>query len=290
MLKLTYIADKSQPLLAFLKSREISKKAVTALKHRGGRIEVNGTPQTVHYPLAPEDEIGIYFPKEDRGSGLSPWDFPLSIVFEDDYLLVLNKPAGIPVIPTLRYPEKTLANALIHYYDEIGIPSTIHFVNRLDKDTSGLLIVAKYRHIHHLLTKDIKQIQRRYLARVIGTPNPPSGLIDAPIARLQEGSVKRGIHPDGQPARTHYQLLDSHPPHLPNTSTIECRLETGRTHQIRVHMSHLGHPLLGDTLYGGPPGETTPGQHLHSYYLSFTHPLTKKTHTFTASPKEGNFR
>jgi len=269
MMVLNYTVTKEGLLLDFLKSRDLSKKAVTAIKHRGGKLEVNGTEQNVRYQLAPGDRVTVTFPPEPKGLSLEPWDFPLEIVYEDDWLLVINKPSGIPVIPTRRYPDGTLANALMHYYEQIGLESTVHFVNRLDKDTSGLLVVAKYRHVHHLLTGDIKQVERRYLARVNGCPNPLKGTVDAPIARLEEGNVLRGVREDGQRSVTHYEVLESNG----TTSLVECRLETGRTHQIRVHMSYLGCPLVGDSLYGDT-SNIGGGQHLTSYYLAFKHPLT----------------
>jgi len=268
MMKLSFAATKEESLLHFLKSHELSKKAITAIKHRGGRIEVNGKAETVRFMLQSKDQVTVVFPAEPRGDGLEPWDEPLSIVYEDDYFLVIDKPAGIPVIPTRRYPDKTLANALIHYYDAKGISSTVHFVNRLDKDTSGLLVVAKYRHIHHLLTKNLKEVKRKYLALVYGCPDLRSGTVDAPIARLEELSVKRGVRADGQASVTHYRVLEQQG----GISLVECELETGRTHQIRVHMAHIGCPLVGDSLYGNDEG----GQQLHSYYLSFIHPITKE--------------
>ena len=170
-LQLTYQIssdEQGMSLLNFLKKQEISKKAIVATKHRGGDLTVNGQHQTVRYILQEGDILTVIFPPEERSVGLSPYEYELDIIFEDEYLLVINKPAGIPTIPSIRHPHETLANALIHYYNEQGIHSTIHFVNRLDRDTSGLLVVAKYRHIHHLMTKDVKQIKRKYFTLVKG--------------------------------------------------------------------------------------------------------------------------
>lgn len=261
-------------LLNYLKKQELSKKTIVAIKHRGGRLLVNGRPQIVHHILEAGDQVTVIFPEEVRSCGLKPYDFKLEIIYEDDYLLVINKPAGLPTIPSIRYPYETLANGLIHYYNKVKLNSTIHFVNRLDRDTSGLLIVAKYRHIHHLLTKDIKQIKRKYYALVKGELDTLQGTISEPIAREQEGNVRRCVSVDGQTAITHYQVRKSYP----GMTLVECQLETGRTHQIRVHFAHLGFPLIGDTLYDEQGLNL--GQFLHSYQVQFEHPITKVKHCF----------
>lgn len=284
-LTLTYeikAADDQTLLLNFLKKQEISKKAIVATKHRGGKMEVNGEHQTVRYLLKEGDVLTITFPEEERSTGLTPYEMPLDVVYEDEYLLVINKPAGIPTIPSLRHPEKTLANALIQYYNEHGIASTIHFVNRLDRDTSGLLMVAKYRHIHHLLTKDVKQIKRKYYTLVKGVMENSLGTIHAPIARESLQNVRRCVREDGDDSITHYKVLET----WQEMTLVECELETGRTHQIRVHMDYLGYPLVGDTLYDELALDLEEGHLLHSYELSFIHPITKDRHLFQTTLPE----
>jgi len=182
-LTLQYDVQEPTVLRNFLQREGISRKAITTLKHRGGKTLVNGEATKVHHELQVGDVVTISFPPEKVSEGLVLEPMQLDIVYEDDYLLVINKPAGIPVIPSRAHPRGTLAGGIIHYYQQVGIASTVHLVNRLDKETSGLLIVAKYRHIHHLLTRDIKQIQRKYYALVSGIPSELQARIQAPIAR-----------------------------------------------------------------------------------------------------------
>ncbi len=274
-LTLTYHITKQedgQTLKTFIKHQNISKKLLVATKHQGGSLIVNGERQTVRYQLKEHDVLIVTFPSEVRSSGLTPYDLPLEIVYEDDYLLVINKPPMLPTIPSIKHPHQTLANAIMAYYDAHNIHSTAHFVNRLDKETSGLLVVAKYRHIHHLLTQDIKQIKRRYYALAKGVLASNHGTICAPIARLLAGEVKRGVRADGDAATTHYDVMHT----LKTMTLVTCQLETGRTHQIRVHLNHLGHPIVGDTLYDDEAMILDEGHLLHSFEVSFTHPITKQ--------------
>ncbi|HAX73545.1 MAG TPA: RluA family pseudouridine synthase [Firmicutes bacterium] len=269
-------AEDGMSIKDFVKRQGISKKTLTATKHRGGQLLVNDVPKTVVYELKEQDELTVVFPEEVRSDGLAPFAHPLDIVFEDEYLLVINKPPGMPCIPSIRHPYETLANALIHYYNEHKIASTIHFVNRLDRDTSGLLVVAKYRHIHHLLTQDMKQIKRYYMALVKGQVPSEKGSINAPIAREIEGNVRRCVRSDGNHALTHYEVLKR----FEDMSLVQCKLETGRTHQIRVHLTYLGHPLVGDTLYDEKALVLEKGHLLHSYKLRFIHPITRVGYEF----------
>lgn len=258
----------------FLEAR-ISNKALKALK-KDGDIKVNHITRTVRYPLNVGDVVELYYPNEAKQSKITPWYFPLKVVYEDDYLMVINKPKGMPSIPNKRYAKHTLANVLTAYYEMNGIPSAIHLVSRLDKDTSGLILVAKSRRMHQLL---IGEFERKYLFLVEGKLKKSCGVIDAPIEKEEGSVVRRCVRNDGKRAVTHYKVLKANDA----TSLVEARLETGRTHQIRVHFAYLGHPLIGDLLYGKAHPKFK-GQALHSYYLKFKHPVTLQELIFENYP------
>ncbi|ODG92850.1 MULTISPECIES: RluA family pseudouridine synthase [Bacillaceae] len=256
-------------LREFLKLKELSKRALTDIKFQGGKITVNGEEKTVRTILNEFDLIQIYFPIEKPSVDLIAEDIPFEIVYEDDAVLVINKPFGIPSIPSREHPNGTLANGLLFYYQTIGLQSTIHIVTRLDKDTSGLMLVAKNRYIHYLFSKnELKNVQRKYLAIVHGQMNGTEGVIRAKIARKSDSIIERIVSEEGQEAITHFKVLVVNRDY----SVVELELETGRTHQIRVHMSSIGHPLIGDDLYGGNT-DRLKRQALHSYQLSFVHPI-----------------
>ena len=252
----------------FLLSQGISQKAIKDIKMKG-EILVNGKHQTVRYLLQPDDVLTIFYPPENNQ--LTPVDIPLKIVYEDDYLLVVDKTAGLPSIPTRKHPLDTLANALTYYYQQIHLSSTIHLVNRLDKDTSGLMIVAKYRYIHDRMMKDLGHIDRYYQAHVQGVIEN-NGTIRLPIYK-EPYMMKRVIDSRGQAACTHYWVQNVRH----DCTFVRFKLETGRTHQIRVHMASIGHPLVGDSLYGDGLGHFD----LDSYRLGFIHPITKQIITIT---------
>lgn len=221
-----------------------------------------------------------------------PQDMPLVIVYEDDHLLVVDKPAGMVVHPANGNPDGTLVNALLHHcagqLSGIGGVARPGIVHRIDKDTSGLLVVAKTDKAHEGLSKQFSDhsIDRVYLSIVAGRPIPPSGTIDAPLARSSHDRKKMAVVAEGRGKRavTHYRTLE----HLENAAFIECKLETGRTHQVRVHLTHIGHPLLGDPVYGRPRSTHASTlksigfarQALHATRLGFIHPIEGKSVTF----------
>jgi len=253
------------------KKLKISRRTITALKKNSGTC-INGVPRKVDTFLNVGDSISLIFP-EVVESEVEAEEMKLDIVFEDEYLIVVNKSAGVPVHPCRNYPYGTLANGLMAHFRNIGTRATIHPVTRLDKDTSGLTLFAKHPHIQHLLGLDEykEYFRKEYIAFIEGEIAPPSGLINLPIDRLEEGKVSRGVVENGAPSITEYKTTECYGSY----SVVEIVLHTGRTHQIRVHFSHLGHPLLGDELYGGDCTRIS-RQALHARKLSFIHPITEK--------------
>ncbi|MDE3838240.1 RNA pseudouridine synthase [Bacillus methanolicus] len=267
----------------FLKEQNISKTALTDIKYHGGKILVNEKEVTVRYQLVTGDELTVIFPEEKPSEGVSGEEIPLDILYEDEYLLVINKPSGMNTIPSREHPSGSLANALVGYYNKIGLISTSHIVTRLDRDTSGIVLAAKHRHVHHLISKQQKSglVKRTYEAFAEGFLKQESGKIEEPIARKSNSIIEREVNPDGQYACTYYKVIKKYS----SFSHVQLQLETGRTHQIRVHLSYLGHPLLGDDLYGGDTS-IIKRQALHCSQLVFFHPFRKKDMEFRAELPE----
>ncbi|MGI8314418.1 RluA family pseudouridine synthase [Halobacillus mangrovi] len=264
-------------------SRQIFKRVKEA-----GKVLVNEGSSELWKPLRTGDVVTVCFPEEERGGRIFPEEGPLSIVYEDEDLLVLDKPAGVAVIPSIDRTQTSIANRLLGYYDKQGISSTIHIVTRLDKDTSGLMVVAKHAYSHMLLTKEQKQIDRRYKAIVHGLVLHDKGLINEPIARMEGSIIRRTVSKEGKPSQTIYHTEERYN----HYSLVELELLTGRTHQIRVHMAHLGNPLAGDSLYGGKEMSFLQGQALHCHQVKFLHPWTNEKLRFISELPESwrNFK
>jgi 23S rRNA pseudouridine1911/1915/1917 synthase len=263
----------------FLKEAEVSGTALTDIKYKGGSILVNHVEVNVRYRLQADDQLTVIFPLECPSEGVKPEDIPLALIYEDQYLLVINKPAGMSTIPSREHPDGSLANALIGYYKRIGLEATSHIVTRLDRDTSGIVLIAKHRHIHHLFSKmqQNRGVKRTYEALADGCILEDSGTIEQPIARSEDSIIERVVHPRGQYSLTHFQVLERYR----EFTRIELQLGTGRTHQIRVHMAYIGHPLLGDDLYGGDT-DLILRQALHCKRIQFIHPILGNELMFTA--------
>ena len=246
-----------------------------------GNVRVNGQPVKPKYKLAVGDQVVIE-PEAPQKVDLTPEKIPLDIVYEDDDVIVVNKPQGMVVHPAPGHPNHTLVNALLYHSPLSTINGEFRpgIVHRIDKDTSGLLMVAKNDLAHRSLAAQLKAKtnQREYVALVHGVIKQDAGTINAPIGRSKKDRKKQAVVSDGRHAVTHFKVLHR----FRHYTLVSCRLETGRTHQIRVHMKSIGHPLAGDPLYG--PRKTLPGrgQYLHARLLGFKHPRTGKELVFTA--------
>ncbi|MEE6635808.1 RluA family pseudouridine synthase [Limosilactobacillus pontis] len=246
-----------------------------------GHVQVNGQPVKPKYKLAAGDVVTIE-PEKPKKIDLVPENIPLDIVYEDDDVIVVNKPQGMVVHPAPGHPDHTLVNALLYHSPLSTINGEFRpgIVHRIDKDTSGLLMVAKNDMAHRSLAAQLKAKtnEREYVALVHGVIKEDQGTVDAPLGRSPKDRKKQAVVADGRHAVTHFRVLRRYR----HYTLVACRLETGRTHQIRVHMKYIGHPLAGDPLYG--PRKTLPGngQYLHARLLGFKHPQTGEQLTFTA--------
>lgn len=249
---------------------------------------MNGKPQFATYLLDIGDELIIDIPAEPPFEKLEAISRDLDIVYEDDHFLVLNKPAGVASIPSVNH-SNTMANFVKGYYQEQDYENQqVHIVTRLDRDTSGLMLFAKHGYAHARLDKQLqsRSIEKKYLALVKGDqPLPRQGEIIAPIARNPESIITRRVAPDGKYARTSYQVLIDQAP----TYLVDIQLHTGRTHQIRVHFSYLGYPLLGDDLYGGSLDDGIERQALHCHSLRFYNPFSEEE-LFLQAPLPADFQ
>ncbi|WP_019123477.1 RluA family pseudouridine synthase [Brevibacillus massiliensis] len=254
----------------------VSRRLLTRAKY-GGSVCLNGAPAYVTERLKKGDQVTLVLPAEEAES-LVPQPMPLAIRHEDEDLLILAKPAGMVVHPTRTHPDGTLANGVVAYWQAKGESRKFRPVNRLDKDTSGLLIVAKNQWAHEQFARMQRQrtLGRTYQAIVEGLVADEQGVIEAPIGLRDDSIIVREVRPDGQYARTHYRVLGRGE----DMTWLELHLQTGRTHQIRVHLSYLGHPLAGDDLYGGSR-ERIGRQALHAARLSFCHPRSQEMLTLT---------
>lgn len=263
-----------------LQVQNFSRRMLKSVKFDGGQICVNDSPKTVRYCLKADDQLAITFPVEERGPFMVPEEIPLDIVYEDEDVVVLNKQPGVAVIPSSVHPIGTIANGLLAHYVKNNIPYTIHTVTRLDRDTSGLMLIAKHRYSHSILsvTQQSGKIKRNYKAVVEGHLSEKEGTINQPIGRKEGSIIERIGTDDGKPAVTHYKVIQETTKH----SLVDISLETGRTHQIRVHFSYIGHPLAGDDLYGGTSNLIN-RQALHCEHISFNHPFSGKEIHFSSS-------
>lgn len=265
---------------AFLKHEgRFSKRLIIKAKSEDGKILVNNEKKTVRYILQENDILEVILPPEKPAARMKAENILLDIVYEDAHILVVNKPAGIAAIPSRHHPNGTIANGLLYHYKKNDIKATVHVVTRLDKDTSGLMLIAKSQHCHSLLSLAQREyaIKRTYQAIVCGNLKDNAGTINQPIGRQPDSIIKRQVREDGQEAITHFTVLER----TNNKSKVKINLETGRTHQIRVHFATMDHPLVGDDLYDGKLAGMN-RQALHCSYIAFYHPYTGEKVQFQA--------
>ncbi|CAM3408071.1 RluA family pseudouridine synthase [Paenibacillus lupini] len=265
----------------------VSRTLLSKLKLTEFGITINGVRAYTTAKVAARDLVAIRM-EEETSDDIMPQEMPLRIVFEDEYLLIVNKPAGIVVHPTHGHYTGTLANGIVQHWQARGEKVRFRPVHRLDEDTSGLVAIAKNPYIHQQLSEQLQAgtIMKLYCAYVYGSPDPADGTVDAPIDRDPDEPHVRIVTPEGYPSVTHYKTAlvfgeDA-------AAKVRLKLETGRTHQIRVHMKHIGCPLIGDQMYGPKTSgnqlwENTAGrQALHAETLGLTHPMTKQWMEWTA--------
>ena len=256
-----------------IREQKVSQAMRRRLRREGSFL-VNDKTATWDTLLHPGDSVKVPLTKT---SLIDPTPMDLDIVFEDNHLLVINKPAGMLIHPTSSERYHTLANGVLAYFEKQGMNASFHPIHRLDKDTSGLVIIAKNALVQHAFTKQHTRIQKVYDAITDGIIPISRLSIHFPIARLEGSIIERCAHPLGQPAHTDITVVRQHPHH----THVRCYLHTGRTHQIRVHLSALGYPLTGDDLYGGSVTWQSK-QCLHASELYFTHPITQARITLQA--------
>ena len=283
-MKLAYInSNKYSNVKEVLKAEfSMSDRLLLKLK-KLDKIYLNGNVTSVNHPVLENDLIECYLDYEEDNSNIVPTEMPLNIIYEDEAYIVVNKPAGIPVHPSMDHYADRLSNGIAFYFNQIGLKKKIRPVNRLDKDTSGIVIFAKNEYIQECLVRQMKSKEfiKRYIAVVNGNLDNLEGTINAPIARKEGSIIERCVSETGDIAITHYKVLKR----KTDFDIVECILETGRTHQIRVHFAYLGHSLLSDTLYG-TSSSLINRQALHAYEAEFTHPLSKKKVKYIATVPE----
>lgn len=283
-MKLQYIVtEKSNytTLKEVLKAHfNISDRLLLKLK-KSNKIFVNNKSTYIDKILELNDIIEIYIDFEEDNSNIVPTKMDLNIIYEDDALLIVNKPAGIPVHPSMDHFSDSLSNGVRYYFDSIGLKKKIRPVNRLDKNTSGIVIFSKNEYIQECLIRQMKngEFYKEYIAICEGKFNNLKGIINAPIARKENSIIERCVNENGDSAITEYEVLSYNKDK--NYSAVKCILKTGRTHQIRVHLSYIDYPILGDTLYGNS-SNLIDRQALHAYKVSFIHPVSKRILDFKA--------
>ena len=277
-MELNYIVKDEVNIRQVLREKfGISERLLTKLK-KSKKIFLNDSNKIyMDMYVKPNDKINVNLDFDEDNSNIIPVKMDLKILYEDESIIIVDKPANMPVHPSLNHYEDSLSNGIKYYFNALGLKRKIRPINRLDKNTSGIVIFAKNEYIQDRLNKYHKE----YLAIVVGKLLG-SGIIDKPIARKEDSIIERCIDSNGEKSITEYEVIQNFKVNNANLSLVKCILHTGRTHQIRVHMKSIGHPILGDTLYGNY-SELINRQALHAYKICFIHPITKKEIEITSS-------
>ena len=254
-----------------LENLNFSRRLISKLSEYN-KIYLNDKPAKLSKRVYIDDVLTIYF-EDEKEDEYPPVNIPLEVLYEDGSILAVNKPPFMVVHPTKSHFEDTLANGVRYYYDSKGIKSKIRFVNRLDMNTSGIVLIARNTYVHNELSKQMKgnEVDKYYIAIAEGTILQDEGTINAPITRLNEEDIQRVVDPSGKESITHYEVLKR----FNDMTLLKLKLETGRTHQIRVHLKHIRHPIVGDTLYN-KESDLINRQALHCSEMSFVHPITRE--------------
>ena len=260
----------------YLASHSLLSRSALQRLAREGRVRVDGEPVEPSYKLRKGQELTVEVPAAEPDAVLRAEDIPVEILYEDEDAIVVNKPAGLVVHPGAGQREGTLVHGLLRRFPDladVGDPNRPGIVHRLDKGTSGLMVVARTPASLADLTAQLKarEVERRYLALVLGEVSEGKGVVDAPVGRSTRQPTRMAVTARGRPARTRYEVLERYTEPVPAT-LLECRLETGRTHQVRVHLAAIGHPVVGDTRYGRGDALAMKRPFLHAHELAFDHP------------------
>lgn len=284
-MKIVYVISKTDNYISLnelLKSKfKVSSRLLFKLIHMQS-IKINGSKCDTRKMYHAGSVLEINFDYEEASENIVPTKMDLNILYEDDWMLIVNKPSGIPIHPSMAHFTDSLCNGVKYYFESIGLKKKVRPVNRLDLYTSGIVIFAKCEYIQECLIRQMKtsDFKKSYLALAHGVFENIDGIINKPIARRPDSIIERCIDfENGKPSITHYRVLKS----FDNYSLILCVLKTGRTHQIRVHLNSIGHPLIGDSLYF-KADDKFDGQALHCYRLKFNHPITNENLIFKIFP------
>lgn len=267
-------SDETLRIKSFLAKRGVSHRMFSIIKRGGGQVLLNQKPVRTLDDVHPGDLVEVSMPPEESNAVVAASDLPITILYEDENWLLVDKEAGMTSVPGKADRETTMVNRVKGYLISEGAQDLVpHVVTRLDRFTSGVALLAKHRFAHGLLDKQLQThaVDKRYYAIVDGVLSDDHGFIDAPIGRMDNDFIRREVRDDGRLSQTEYWVIKR----MTNQTLVQVQLHTGRTHQIRVHFNYIGHPLIGDEIYGGPMDRGISRQALHAFWLEFYDPFVQ---------------